>query len=74
MNSLIISTFSSTFDEFKNDVTNLFLKDICKDFVSEYEFVKVNDHKSHLLLKWSDLEKLGAATDDPFTKGWDKKD
>ena len=50
MNTPIISTFSCTFDEFKNDVNNLFLEDICKEFVTEYEFVKVNDHKSHLLM------------------------
>ena len=58
MNTLIISTFSCTFDEFKNDVTNLFLKDICKEFVTEYEFVKVNDNKSHLLMNCTDLEKF----------------
>ena len=73
MNTLIISTFSCTFDEFKNDVTNLFLKDMCKEFVSEYEFVKVNDHKSHLLMNCTDLEKLGAAMEDPLAKEWDKK-
>ena len=47
MNTLIISTFSCTFEEFKNDVTTLFLEEMCKDFVTDYEFVKVNDHKSH---------------------------
>ena len=73
MNTLIISTFSCSFDEFKNDVTNLFLEDMCKEFVSEYEFVKVNDHKSHLLMNCTDLEKLGAAMEDPFAKEWDKK-
>ncbi len=73
MNTLIISTFSCTFDEFKSDVTNLFLEDICKEFVTKYEFVKVNDHKSHLLMNCNDLEKLGAAMEDPFAKEWDKK-
>ena len=73
MNTLIISTFSCTFDEFKNDVTNLFLEDTCKDFVTEYEFVKVNEHKSHLLMNCTDLEKLAAAMEDPFAKEWDQK-
>ena len=73
MNTLIISTFSCTFDEFKSDVTNLFLEDICKEFVTEYEFVKVNAHKSHLLMNCSDLKKLEAAMEDPFAKEWDKK-
>ena len=45
VNTFIISSFSCTFDKFKNDVTNLFLEDTCKEFVTEYEFVKVNDHK-----------------------------
>ena len=73
MNTLIISTFSCTFDEFKSDVTNLFLKDICKNFVTKYEFVKVNDHKSHLLMNCTDLEKLGAAMENPLAKEWDEK-
>ena len=56
MNSLIISAFSYTFEEFKNDVITLFLEDMYKDFVTDYEFVKVNDHKSHLLINCTDLE------------------
>ena len=56
MNSLIISAFSYTFEEFKNDVITLFLEDMYKDFVTDYEFVKVNDHKSHLLMNCTDLE------------------
>ncbi len=73
MNTLIISTFSCTFEEFKNDVTTLFLEDMCKEFVTDYEFVKVNDHKSHLLINLADLEKLGETMEDPFCKEWDKK-
>ena len=73
MNTLIISTFSCTFEEFKNDVTTLFLEEMCKDFVTDYEFVKVNKHKSHLLMNCTDLEKLGAEMESPFTKEWDKK-
>ena len=73
MNTLIISTFSCTFEEFKNEVTKLFLEEMCKDFVSDYEFVKVNENKSHLLLNCTDLEKLRAVMEDPFVKEWDKK-
>jgi hypothetical protein len=73
MNTLIISTFSCTFEEFKNDVTTLFLEEICKEFVTDYEFVKVNEHKSHLLMNCTDLEKLGAEMESPFAKEWDKK-
>ena len=73
MNTLIISTFSCTFEEFKNDVTTLFLEEMCKEFVTDYEFVKVNEHKSHLLMNCIDLEKLGAEMESPFAKEWDKK-
>ena len=73
MNTLIISTFSCTFEEFKNDLTTLFLEEICKEFVTLYEFVKVNDHKSHLLMNCTDLKKLGVAMEDPLAKEWDKK-
>jgi len=73
INTLIISTFSCTFEEFKNEVTKLFLEEMCKDFVTDYEFVKVNENKSHLLLNCTDLEKLGAVMEDPFVKEWDKK-
>ena len=73
MNTLIISTFSCTFEEFKHDVTTLFLDGMCKEFVTDYEFVKVNDHKSHLLMNCADLDKLGATMEDPVCKEWDKK-
>ena len=73
MNTLIISTFSCSFEEFKNDVSTLFLEDICKEFVTDYEFVKVSDHKSHLLMNCTSLEKLGAVMEDPFVTEWDKK-
>ena len=73
MNTLIISTFSCTFEEFKHDVTTLFLDGMCKEFVTDYEFVKVNEHKSHLLMNCTDLEKLGAEMESPFAMEWDKK-
>ena len=73
MNTLIISTFSCSFEEFKNDVSTLFLEDMCKEFVTDYEFVKVSDHKSHLLMKCNSLKKLGAVMEDPIVTEWDKK-
>ena len=60
MNTLIISTFSCTFEEFKNDVTTLFLEEMRKEFVIDYDFVKLNEYKSHLLMNCTDIEKLGA--------------
>ena len=74
MNTLIISTFSCKFEKFKNDVTTLFLEEMCKEFVTDYEFVKVNEHKSHLLMNCTDLEKLDAEMQSPFSKEWAKKD
>ena len=73
MNTLIVSTFSCSFDSFEKDVTDLFLEDMCKEFVTAYEFVKVDEHKSHLLMNVTDLEKLGAAMADPVATEWDKK-
>ena len=73
MNTLIISTFCFTFEKFKHDVTTLFLEETCKEFVTDYEFVKVNEHKSHLLMSCSDLRKLGKEMESPFAKEWDEK-
>ena len=72
MNTLIISTFSCTFEEFKNDVTTLFLEEMCKEFVTDYEFLKVNENKSHLLMNCTYLEKLGAENIS-FLKGMSEK-
>ena len=46
---------------------------MCKEFVTDYEFVKVSDHKSHLLMHCTSLEKLVAVMEDPFVTEWDKK-
>ena len=73
MNTLIISTFSCSFEEFKNEVSTLFLEDMCEEFVTDYEFVKVNNHKSHLLMNCTNLQKLDAVMEDPFVTEWDKK-
>ena len=73
MSTLITSTFSCRFEEFKNDVTKLFLEEMCKELVTDYEFLKVNDHKFHLLMNCTNLEKLGAEMASPFAKEWDKK-
>ena len=46
---------------------------MCNVFVTDYEFVKVNDHKSNLLMKCTNLEKLRLVMGDPFVEEWDKK-
>ena len=45
------------FDSFKKDVTG-FITDMGKEVVSDYEFVKVSDHKSHLLMNVLDMDEL----------------
>ena len=51
----------------------LFLEEMCKEFATDYEFVKVNENKSHLLMNCTDLEKLSAEMQSPLAKEWDKK-
>ncbi|AIQ97357.1 hypothetical protein EW15_1265 [Prochlorococcus sp. MIT 0801] len=38
-----------------------------------YELVKVDEHKSHLLMNVLDMEKLGAAMTCDFAIEWDKR-
>ena len=73
MITLIVSTFSWTFVSFKNDVTNLFIEDLCKEFVDAYGFVKVDELKSHPLMNVLDMEKLGADMTCDFAIEWDKR-
>ena len=46
----------------------LFLEEMCKAFLTDYEFVKVNEHKSNLLMNCTDLEKLGSEMESPLAK------
>ncbi len=71
MNTLIISTFSCTFETFEKDVSG-FITDMGKEVVSEYEFVKVNDHKSHLLMNVLDMDALCTEMTSDKAKEWDK--
>ena len=72
MNTLIISTFSCTFETFEKDVSG-FITDMGKEVVSDYEFVKVNDHKSHLLMNVIDMDALCTEMSSDEAKEWDKK-
>ena len=42
-------------------------------FHKSSNLIKVNDHKSHLILKVKDLEGFAAATSTPEMKEWDKE-
>ena len=72
MNTLIISTFSCTFEEFKNDVSG-FITAMGQKVVSKYEFVKAGEHKSHLLMNVLNMEALEAEMTSEEAKDWDKK-
>ena len=72
MNTLIISTFSCTFEEFKTDVTG-FITAMGKEVVSEYEFVQVGEHKSHLLMNVLDMDALCTEMSSDAAKEWDEK-
>ena len=43
-----------------------------KEVVSDYEFVKVNEHKSHLLLNVLDTNALCTEMNSDKAKEWDK--
>ena len=72
MNTLIISTFSCKFEEFKKDISG-FIATMGVDVISEYEFVKAGDHKSHLLLNVLNMKALEAEMNSEKAKEWDKK-
>ena len=73
MNTLIISTFSCTFEEFEKEITEDFFGCLVKDYVSDYEFVKVNDHKAHTLIHITNMDKFGASLESDEAKDFDKR-
>ena len=71
MNVCMVSEYNRTFDEFKDLVEESQTE--VGDWVSEYELVKVNDHKSILLMNVTDMDALGAFMTTPEMKQWDKE-
>ena len=72
MNTLIISTFSCTFEDFKTDVSG-FISAMGKKVVSEYEFVQAGEHKSNSFMNVLDMESLEAEMASYAAKEWDQK-
>ena len=72
MNTLIFYNYYFYFEDFDKFVADFHEKEGHK-YVEEYELIKVNDHKSHLILKVKDLEGFSAATITPEMKAWDKE-
>jgi hypothetical protein len=58
MNICIVSTYSCTFDEFQQ-VVNASMDEASK-FLTDWELVKVNDHKSIMLCNVHDMEGYGS--------------
>ena len=72
MNTLIISTFSCSFEEFKNDISG-FISAMGVDVISEYEFVQAGENKSHLLMNVLDMKALEPEMISDAAMEWDKK-
>ena len=70
MSICIVSTYSCTFDQFKELVDESV--EAAKAFMSEYELVKVNEYKSIMLVNVHDMEKMQAFMITPEMQEWDK--
>ena len=70
MSICIVSTYSCTFDQFKEIVDESMEE--AKAFMSEYELVRVNEHKSIMLVNVHDMEKMQAFMTTPEMQEWDK--
>ena len=71
MNTLIVSTFTCSFESFEKFVAE-FHQEKGHKFVKEYELIKVNDGKSHLILRVIDHDGFADATSTPEMKEGDK--
>ena len=71
MNICVVSEYNCTFDEFKNLVEES--QGEAGAWLSEYELVKVNDHKSVLLMNVTDMEAMRAFMTTPEMKQWDEE-
>ena len=71
MNICIVSTYSCTFEDFSDLVKES--EEDFREFITEYEVVKVNDHKSIMMCHCADMEALEAMMSSPEMKEWDKE-
>ena len=46
---------------------------LVKDYVSDHEFVKVNDHKAHTLIHIIDMDNFGASLESDDAKEFDQR-
>ena len=71
MNLCIVSEYKCNFEEFSDVIEKS--HEESKAFVSDYELVKVNDHKSVLLIHCTDMEALLAFMSTPEMRRWDEE-
>jgi len=71
MNFCMVSEYNCTFDDFKALVEESNAK--APGLVSEYDLVKVNDHKSILLMNVTDMEGFHSLMTSPEMKQWDEE-
>ncbi len=71
MNVCVVSEYTCTFDDFEAIVKES-EKEISA-FASDFELVKVNDHKSILLINCTDMEAMQAFMTTPEMKQWDEE-
>ena len=71
MNICIVSTYSCTFDAFSALVKES--EETFREFITEYEVVKVNDHKSIMMCHCTDMEAFEGMMTPPEMKEWDKE-
>ena len=70
MNICIVSTYSCTFEDFAAVVDEY--KETFKEFITEFELVKVNDHKSIIICHCTDMDAFEGMMTSPEMKEWDK--
>ena len=71
INICIVSEYNCTFDDFRD-----FIEESQAEigaWISEYELVKVNDHKSVLLMNVTNMEAMQAFMTTPEMKQWDEE-
>ena len=71
MNLCIVSEYNCTFDEFEVVVKES--EEETSAFITDYELIKVNDHKSVLLVNCTDMDALQAFMSTPEMKQWDEE-
>ena len=72
MNTLIVSNFDYSFEDFYKFEANFHKKE-GHNYIEEYELIKVNKHKIHLILEVKDFERFAPAPSSPEMKEWDKE-